>query len=303
MNPPDTFTRTIITTFGEKGATWLAALPALIDACAERWSLTLGPPFDLSYNYVASATRADGAEVVLKIGTPSVESATERAAMRLYDGRGAARLLETDEGLGAMLLERVRPGATLAALEDDERATEIAADVMRALWRPPPAEHSFPSVARYTQELTGLRPYFGGGTGPFPPHLVEQAERLREELLSSMGAPVVLHGDLHHLNILSAEREPWLVIDAKGVVGEPTFEVGAFFHNPWPQLEKRGHLRTLLHRRVAILSERLGFDRERVRGWGLMYCVLSAWWSYDEVTDTLDEWAWRSLGCAAALAE
>jgi streptomycin 6-kinase len=303
MNLPEDFTRTIVTTFGDEGVDWLARLPALIAACAERWELTLGPAFDLSYNYVAAATRADGAEVVLKVGTPSRESATERAAMRIYGGRGAAQVLASDEGLGAMLLERVRPGAVLAEMEDDERATEIAAGVMRDLWRPPPAEHPFPTAAEYTRELEELRPYFSGGTGPFPPHLVDEAERARDELLASMGEPVVLHGDLHHFNILSAERAPWLMIDAKGVVGEATFEVGAFLHNPWPQLERRGDLRRLLQRRVAILAEQLELDRERVRRWGLSYAVLSAWWSYDTATDILDEWGWRSLECAEALRE
>jgi streptomycin 6-kinase len=300
---PEEFTRTIAGTFGDRGVAWLADLPALVAACAERWGLTVGPPFDLSYNYVAPATRADGSEVVLKVGTPSHESLTERAAMRIYGGRGAAQVLASDEALGAMLLERVRPGVTLAEMDDDERATAIAADVMRALWRPAPPEHAFPSAAEYTRGLEELHPHFGGGTGPFPRHLADQAVRLRAELLASMGEPVVLHGDLHHFNILSAEREPWLMIDAKGVVGESTFEVGAFLHNPWPQLEGRGDLRRLLRRRVDMLSERLGFDRERVRGWGLSYAVLSAWWSYEEGDGALDQWAWRSLECAEALSE
>src|SRR5690349_17544779 len=117
------FTRTIVGTFGDRGVAWLAELPTLIATCAERWGLTLGAPFDLSYNYVARARRADGSDVVLKVGNPSSESATERSAMRIYAGHGAAQLLASDEGLGAMLLERVRPGATLAEMEDDERAT------------------------------------------------------------------------------------------------------------------------------------------------------------------------------------
>jgi streptomycin 6-kinase len=300
--PPD-FTRTITATFGAEGRSWLERLPALIQSCAERWALTLEAPFDLSYNYVAPATRADGSEVVLKVGSPSRESATELAALRLYAGRGIVRLLDYDLELGAMLLERLRPGTMLAELEDDERATLIAADVMARLWRPVPAEHPFPSMAEYTSGLNDLRPYFAGGSGPFPAALVERAERLADELLRSMAEPVVLHGDLHHFNILSAEREPWLALDPKGVVGEPACEVGAFLHNPWPQLGSRGSLRRILHRRVDILAERLGLERERIRGWGIAYGVLAAWWSFDEASGTLDDWGEKPLACAAALAE
>jgi len=62
---------------------------------------------------------------------------------------------------------------------------------------------------------------FDGGTGPLPAHLVEEAERLFEELIVSMDEATLLHGDLHHDNILAAERQPWLALDPKGLVGEP----------------------------------------------------------------------------------
>ena len=51
------------------------------------------------------------------------------------------------------------------------------------------------------------------------------------ELLSSAGEPMLLHGDLHHYNILAAERQPWLAIDPKGVVGDPVYETGVFLYN------------------------------------------------------------------------
>ena len=151
------------------------------------WGIALQPPFPLSYNYVAPATRSDGSEVVLKVGIPARHLAfapethysnhelrTEIEALRLYDGRAAVRLLEADPGRG-LLLERVRPGTPLVELADDEQATAIAARLMRDLWRPVPPRHSFPSVADWALGLRRLRTRYDGGTGPLPSGLVEIA--------------------------------------------------------------------------------------------------------------------------------
>jgi streptomycin 6-kinase len=186
--------------------------------------------------------------------------------------------------LGALLLERLEPGTQLVALceEDDEAATGVAAFVMRKLWRPVPAAHSFPTAADWGRGLLRLREHFGGGTGPFPRRLVEEAESLFEELLASAGEPVVTHGDLHHGNILKAARDPWLAIDPKGLVAEPAYEVGALLRNPMPQLLRLPHPVRATERRIAQLSDELGFDRARVRGWGLAQAVLSEWWTIED---------------------
>ncbi len=143
-------------------------------------------------------------------------------------------------------------------------------------------EHSFPSAAKWAAGLKRLRAHFGGGTGPFPAALVERAEALFAELLASMAEPVLLHGDLHHDNILSAERQSWLALDPKGVVGEPAYEVGALLRNPMPGIFSVPGLEQVLARRVDQLSDELGFDRQRIWGWGVAQAVLSAWWSYED---------------------
>jgi streptomycin 6-kinase len=102
------------------------------------------------------------------------------------------------------------------------------------------------------------------------------------DLLASSQEPILLHGDLHHGNILSAERERWLALDPKGIVGEAAYEVGALLRNPMPQLLKDLHPGRILARRVDQLAEELGFDRERLLSWGIAQAVLSAWWSYED---------------------
>src|SRR5258708_26683143 len=132
------FVRTIHEVFSDRGAAWLAQLPDQIGRCEQRWSIRVEAPFaNLSYNYVAPAWRLDGSAVVLKLGVPNPELYSEIEALRLYDGHGIARLLDADPAEGALLVERLEPGTPLTDV-DDEAATQIAAQVMQQLARPPP---------------------------------------------------------------------------------------------------------------------------------------------------------------------
>ncbi len=270
---------------------------------AQRWSLTLLPAFpNLSYNYVTPAVCADGTQAVLKLVVPNNEMYTEIAALRCYDGRNCVRLLEVETETGALLLERLLPGTTLTTLaeeENDAKATSIAASVMRGLWRSVPPEHNFPTTVEWAGGLQKLRKRFDGGVGPLPVALVEEAETLFRELHSSASAPVLLHGDLHHDNILSAQRQPWLAIDPKGVIGEPAYEVGAMLRNLWQdRVTFSSPERTTAHR-IHQLSEELAIDRARVRGWGVAQAVLSAWWCIED--NGVDDDGWKGAIANASL--
>ncbi|HEY69627.1 MAG TPA: phosphotransferase [Anaerolineae bacterium] len=280
---PKIFSRRVIELHGRVGIEWLSRLPSMLDECSERWSLAIEPPFEpLSYNYVAPATLPDGHGVVLKVGVPNPELLTEIEALQIFNGRGSVRLLDARPEQGILLLERLKPGESLTAVSDNEKAISVAVRVMKQLWRPAPAQHSFPTVRRWASGLERLRKAFDGGSGPFPKELVNTAETLFAELIPSSHSPMLLHGDLHHSNILSAEREPWLALDPKGVIGEAAYEVGALLRNPIPQLLDAPQPKRILARRVDQMAEALGFDRERLLGWGISQAVLSAWWSFED---------------------
>jgi streptomycin 6-kinase len=287
---PENFVQTVLEVWEDEGAAWLAQLPAAVEAWARRWTLVVEPFFaNLSYNFVAPARTAAGREVVLKLGVPREDLMTEIEALRLYDGRGMVRLLDGDTEAGVLLLERLRPGREIAEL-DDEQATAIAAGVMKQFWRPLPDTHPFPSVHQWAKGMERLRAQFEGGTGPFPRRLVEAAEGLFADLLPSMDEPLLLHGDLHHFNILSAGEGPirqahgklWLAIDPKGVVGEAAYELGAWLRNPGPSIFLRPDAVAVTARRVDQFAELLELDRQRIIGWGIAQAVLSAWWDYED---------------------
>ena len=183
----------------------------------------------------------------------------------------------------AMLLERLKPGTSLRTVENDGFAIAAAVDVMRKLWHPLPQKHyPFPTVCDWGKGFARLRNLYHGGTGPFPPAMFDKAEQLYAELSASMAEPVLLHGDLHQDNILSAEREPWLAVDPKGVIGEPVFETGALLRNFWPDILAIPDPKALMARRIDQLSTALGFDRERIYNWGFAQAVLSVVWSVED---------------------
>lgn len=276
LNLPAEFVRNIRQSYPAEAESWLAALPDLLAEAAHRWDLALGEPFLLSYNYVCAATRADGTPAVLKIGVPNVELTSEINTLRLYAGEGVCRLLEADAGRGMLLLERLQPGRMLVTLEDDNQATGIAAEVMKKIHRPAPEQDGFLSLRGWFDELKKLRPLFGG-SGPFPEKSLATAEGLIRDLFAEDRPLVLLHGDFHHYNILSSQRG-WLIIDPKGVAGPAEYEVGPFLFNPYGvTLEEHEAIRRT-QRRIAIFSERLGFEPWRLRAWAICHSVLSAFW-------------------------
>jgi streptomycin 6-kinase len=294
-NLTEEFSSRITGAFGLAGVEWLNQLPHLLENAANQWSIRLLPPFQsLSYHYVAPAIGPDGEPVVLKVGVPNREFSTEIDALRHFGGHGTVRLIEADADAGLMLLERIVPGVPLQRMQDDDLATTIFAQVMRRLKKSSPGNHSFPSISDWAKGFERLRDQFDGRTGPFPEPVIDRAEGLVSELLNSMSEVVVLHGDLHHWNILSAEREPWLALDPKGVMGEPEYEVGAWLRNPFPQILDTPRPKEIILRRVDKLVEELGFDRYRLIGWAYIQAVLAGVWSYEEGMDEWNGW----LACA-----
>ena len=278
--PPD-FKRRIRDLYGPDGTRWLENIPRLIRELEQDWAIRVSDPLpDLNYNYLAPARCADGREAFLKLGVPGDELKREIAALQAFDGRGAAELWAQDAGRGALLLARVRPGTDLKGLPEGE-AVQAAAGVMVRLHRAPPAGGIFPTVDDWGAGFRRCRQQFAGGAGPLPAALVREAEAVFNDLARSSGEAVLLHGDLHHENLL-ADSQGWRAIDPKGVLGEPAYEVGAFLRNPLPEVGDHPDLPRLMRDRVEAFAALLALDRERIAAWGFAQAVLSAVWSVED---------------------
>jgi streptomycin 6-kinase len=241
-------------------------LPRLVGECAERWSLELEEPFPGSN--VALVLPAG--DKVLKIQWPHWESEHEAAALELWGGDGAVRLLAHDRERHALLLERCRPGTGLRDLEADA-SLGVLTGLLPRLWKP--AGPPFRSLA----EEAGLwaryiRDEWHKEGRPFEEELVTAAVAELEELAPTQGEQVLIHQDLHAGNVLAAEREPWLVIDPKPLVGEREFGLASIIRS-----SELGHSEHAVVRRLDRLSSDLGLDRERARRWALGQAIA---WSF-----------------------
>ncbi len=282
MTDQEAFKARITALHGSDGRAWLAQLPSLINSIQMDWQIQVGEPLPaLTYHFVAMAICADGSEAVLKLGVPGQELAREAECLLRYAGCGAVRLFRHDSHQGALLLERIRPGQDLKQLGQTQ-AVDAAVGVMRSLHQAPVPDRGMPTVEQWGEGFRRYRMQFPGSRGPLPADTVEEAEGLFFELVGSMERPVLLHGDLHHENILSAERAAWLAIDPQGVIGEPAYEVGAFLRNPMPEMLDWDGLQEILAARVSRFSRLLGIEPRRLAGWGYAQAVLSAIWTIEE---------------------
>ena len=226
----------------------------------EAWNLELTGETITSTTGVVAFTK----DAVLKIS--KVDDEQTALVLNHYNGHGAVKLLRSDGN--ATLLERVVPGTHLSSIDDNE-ATHVLCEVIRQL-------HSnkglldLPNIAALQK---GFR-----NVAQIPYELVKQANDIYTDLLSSQDNPVVLHGDLHHDNVLFDDNRGWLAIDPKGYIGEPAYEVGAMLRNP------QGVAITpeLTMQRVDIIAKQLNLDKERIIKWAFTQAVLAAIWCVED---------------------
>lgn len=234
---------------------WLAALPRLAADCARHWGLELEQPVDTPHSLVVPA-----GDVVLKLNAPShFEADHEADALERWAGAGAIRLLARDDGRRAFLVERCRPGTRLWDTGVDE--PPVLAELLPRLSLEPGDPHPFrllaDEAARWAEDVPAR---FELGRRPFERRLLDYAVDVFRSV--DRGARFLVNQDLHGGNVLRGEREPWLVIDPKPLVGEREFGLASVVRS-----FEFGHSRRAVLRRFDRLTSELGLDRERARGW------------------------------------
>jgi streptomycin 6-kinase len=274
---------------GDHGSKWLASVRARLDQLSHRWSLQIGKTSISDAAGIAYAQGAEHGAVVVKLVADQVSFAAELTALDAFDGNATVRLLSSSPDDQAMLLERIRPGQPLSSLANDsgdEAATSIAADVVLTMHTAVSASARPTDLQDIGREgLDAIRTYRAvqhDSLQPIPANRVARAEGILRELHDSQEHVILLHGDLHHDNILRGGRRPWLAIDPKGRSGDPASELAALIRNPISELGRVPNLRAFLARRIDQLVEQLGYDRVRVHSWAMGLAVVAACWQLED---------------------
>jgi streptomycin 6-kinase len=233
----------------------------------DEWQVALGDPYPSGAGgRVWRGALPDGAAVVTKLATPHREAEHEAAALELWNGDGAVRLLAHDPARNALLLERCEPGTPLSLVEPDQ-ALDVLVGLLPRLSKP--AGQPFRTLAdEAVHWIDSMRAWRDRS-------LADIATRLLAELVPTQGEQVLLHQDLHGDNVLAAQREPWLVIDPKPLVGEREFALAPIVRSP-----ELGHSRRAVLNRLDRLTAALDLERERARGWTIAQTI--AWSAGDD---------------------
>lgn len=269
------FKKRMINMYGCKGELWIESLPSLVEKYAKEWNLSdLQTVADLSMNYILRGLH-NHEKIILKIGFEKDGITREAAALQAFSGHGCVRLIAQDPSDGVLLLQCANPGNSLKSMfpDQDREATRITAAVIQKLHNSPlPEKNIFPNLGDWLSVLDK--------EWHLPAHHLTQARKLRDYLMTSTTHNVLLHGDLHHSNIL-ADGDDWLAIDPKGVIGDQTYEVNCFICNPLLELSVHKGAKDIILKRLHEFSHVLNFNMQRMLCWCYVQSVVAACWEIE----------------------
>jgi streptomycin 6-kinase len=242
----------------------------------QAWNIVADESRETQDSFLTFGTR-DGQAVVLKVIKRPGDEWHSGEVLEAFEGKGVVRTLGFVEG--AVLMERLQPGTSVADVSlqgRDEEATEIIARVIRAM-----SPCQFAAVPTVKDFSRSFGQYLAHGDRQIPTELVEDAQRTYSELCESQTGVRLLHGDLHHYNVLMDDQRGWLAIDPKGVVGELEYELGASLRNPLakPELFTLGKT---VEARMRVFDKTLRLDSSRVLRWAFSQAVLATIWFVED---------------------
>ncbi|MEY9956782.1 aminoglycoside phosphotransferase family protein [Streptacidiphilus sp. MAP5-52] len=270
---PASFVSATLDRDGATGTDWLANLPTTAELLMTRWGcLPDGEPGHGGVGIVIPVLRT-GEPAVLKVSPRHPENAREPDALIAWNGHGAVRLLERDDEHGAMLLERAHR-TTLRQNESDDEVAQAAGCLHRLLTVPAP-----PHLPLLQNHADAWEEQLHRDRRELPHDLPAQAVDAALATARDLGRAqprILVHGDFHARNILSADREPWLAIDPKGVVGDPAYDTGTLVKARAWQIHDRGDLSGAVNRFLDAFTEAACLDRAQAKRWAQLHAVQAA---------------------------
>ncbi|MED3916476.1 aminoglycoside phosphotransferase family protein [Priestia megaterium] len=277
---PQTFCDTITHLHPHKGQKWLTDFPQLIRYCEERWHINIHSHFPLSYHFVAPARKADGSELVVKLFVEPSELLHEQEALTALAGENTVKIVDSDAEKGILMLEKLSPGCPLFSLSTKEEAALIAARLMNSLWRVPHSDSTIETAVKREKQLREYTQMYPSGIDFLSFETLQHALSVFSELNLTSQQLFLLHGDLHHDNILQC-GETWKIIDPKGLIGEKEYEIIPFLLNHLPKID----VAETIDHRINIFVKELNVSKKRILLWGYAHSVLATCWLIEDCQD------------------
>lgn len=278
------FEQNIVTIYGEKGQEWLNELPTILTNLINQYGLSqLEPVANMSFNYVAKGFLNEK-PIIVKLGLDRKALLKEAQCLKTFEAHATPTVIVNRDNM--IIMECAVPGTTLKQhfpLRELE-AIGILCHVINSLHSAKiPIEHNFYHIKDLLQTLDK--------EPDIPNSFLKKACKLRDTLLRTTTKEVLLHGDLHHDNILK-NSHGWMVIDPKGFIGDPAFEPAAYICNPIPDLLLENNPKKIIIDRIQLCAKNLNIPEQRIYDWFYVKSVLCWAWSLD---DKLDASYWEKL--------
>jgi len=237
----------------------------------------------MSFNYVARGLIKEK-PILVKLGLNNRALSKETQCLKAFESHATPKVIANKDNM--IIMECAVPGITLKEYFpwQETEATNILCNVIKDLHTAKiPIGHNFYHIKDLLHTLDN--------EPDIPNNILNKARRLRDKLLSTTMKEVLLHGDLHHDNILKNDHG-WMVIDPKGFIGDPVFETAAYICNPIPDLLHENNPKEIIIGRIQLCAKNLNIQEQRVKDWFYVKSVLCWAWSLE---DKLDHAYWKKL--------
>lgn len=197
--------------------------------------------------------------------------------MKWWNGQGAAKVFLQKEN--AILMERATGTRSLKEMANNNQDDEASAIICSVIAKLHSVSHKpIPEkMVPLSQRFRSLEMIAGKEEG-----LLKKSWLTAQHLLREPREITILHGDIHHQNILDFGTHGWLAIDPKGLLGERYFDYANIFCNPDVETAtKPGRL----EKQAQLISQLAKLDYQRLLQWILAYTGLSAAWHLEEGTN------------------
>ncbi|WP_268625406.1 aminoglycoside phosphotransferase family protein [Paenibacillus alvei] len=266
---------TIVQRFGN---TFYEQMLRHIDNYSKKWSLSslqLIPSF--SANVVFTCYSEQVGHAILKIGQPSETIWTEVTTLLQYKGQRFCKVYEADIKNGVLLLERLQPGTTLRDEHSLQRRLDVFCSLYSNIHIAAVEGEKFPTYIGWVERITDYM-----SQRQDCPELSRHMQRAREICLtiaSTYSQNLLLHGDLHHDNMLLGSNGEYVIIDPKGVIGDPVFDIPRFILNEFEESITE-NLYEKIDEIIGVLTKKLAIPNDVIRKclyvettMGMCWCV------------------------------